>query len=47
MRGRRAERKKKKREGRKGRDGKKERDGRKKETFRFFHLVDYDKWPGL
>lgn len=41
------EKKKKKREGRKGRDGKKERDGRKKETFRFFHLVDYDKWPGL
>lgn len=22
-------------------------DGRKKETFRFFHLGDYDKWPGL
>lgn len=36
-----------KRGGQKVRDGKRERDGRKKETFRFFHLVDYDKWPGL
>lgn len=31
----------------KRRDGKRERDGRKKETFSFFHLPDYDKWPGL
>lgn len=31
----------------KRRDGKRERDVRKKETFSFFHLPDYDKWPGL
>lgn len=45
MRGRRVEKKRERRP--KGRDWKRERDGRKKETFRFFHLVDYDKWPGL
>lgn len=27
--------------------GREKRDGRKKETFSFFHLPDYDKWPGL
>ena len=46
MRGRKVGRRKKK--GRpKKRDGKRERDGWKKETFRFFHLLDFDKWPGL
>lgn len=45
MRGRRVERKKERKP--KGGDGKRKRDGRKKETFGFFHLVDYDKWPGL
>ena len=45
MRGRKVGRKKKRRP--KGRDGKRERDGWKKETFRFFHLLDCDKWPGL
>lgn len=33
--------------GKKVKDGKSDGDGWKKETFGFFHLEDYDKWPGL